>query len=108
MFGIGFGEIVIVLLIAIVFIRPEDLPKFFARAGRLYGQIKKMYNEIIEVKDKIIKEIDSPDHLNKWSGGDVSLDEPPVVSNPAVKPKDMGLAAAGSPPGAKENQPFDA
>ena len=65
MFGIGFGEILIVLLIAIVFIRPEDLPKFLARAGRLYGQLKRMYNEVIEVKDKIIKEIDDTGSLDE-------------------------------------------
>jgi len=76
MFGIGFGEILLVLLIAIVFIRPEDLPKFFHSAGRLYAQIKRMYKELIEAKDKIIKEIDSPDHLDKWSGDDTSLEEP--------------------------------
>jgi len=67
MFGIGFGEILVVLIIAIVFIRPEDLPKFLRSAGRLYGQMKKMYKEVIQAKDKIIKEIDE----------DVSLDEPP-------------------------------
>ena len=64
MFGIGFGEILIVLLIAIIFIRPEDLPKFLASAGRLYGQIKRMYNEIIRAKDKIIKEIDKESSLD--------------------------------------------
>ena len=64
MFGIGFGEILIVLLIAIIFIRPEDLPKFLARAGRLYGQIKRMYKEVIEAKDKIIKEIDKETSLD--------------------------------------------
>jgi len=58
MFGIGFGEILIVLLIAIVFIRPEDMPKFLRSAGRLYGQIKRIYREVVEAKDKIIKEID--------------------------------------------------
>ena len=64
MFGIGFGEILIVLLVAIVFIRPEDLPKFLRSAGRLYGQLKRMYNEVIRTKEEIIKEIDragSPD-----------------------------------------------
>jgi len=58
MFGIGFGEILIILLIAIVFIRPEDLPKFLRGAGRLYGQIKRLYKEVIQTKDKIIKEMD--------------------------------------------------
>ena len=66
MFGIGFGEILIVILIAIVFIRPEDLPKFLAHAGRLYGKIKRMHNEVIQTKEKIIKEIDEA----------ASLDEP--------------------------------
>jgi len=64
MFGIGFGEILIVLFIAIVFIRPQDLPKFLRSAGRLYGQIKRMYKEIIEAKDKIIKEIDEAGTLD--------------------------------------------
>ena len=58
MFGIGFGEILIVVLIAIVFIRPKDLPKFLRSAGKFYGQVKRMYKEVIETKDKIIKEID--------------------------------------------------
>ena len=58
MFGIGFGEILIVLLIAIIFVRPEDLPKLLRSAGRLYGQLKKLYNEAMQAKDKIIKEID--------------------------------------------------
>ena len=58
MFGIGFGEILIILLIIIIFIRPEDLPKFLRSAGKLYGQLKRMYNEVMETKDKIIKEID--------------------------------------------------
>ena len=67
MFGIGFGEILIIALITIVFIRPEDLPKFLASAGRLYGQIKRMYSEAVKAKDKIIKEMDEG----------ASLDEPP-------------------------------
>ena len=68
MFGIGFGEVLIILLVAIVFIRPEDLPKFLARAGRFYGQIKRMYNEVMRTKDKIIKEMDEvvvPDESSK-------------------------------------------
>ena len=58
MFGIGFGEILLIFVIIIIFIRPDDLPKFLRSAGRFYGKAKKMYKEIIEVKDRIIKEID--------------------------------------------------
>jgi Sec-independent protein translocase protein TatA len=58
MFGIGFSEIVIVFLALIVLVRPDDLPKFLRTAGRLYGRAKKAYNELIAVKDRIIREID--------------------------------------------------
>lgn len=71
MFGIGFGEILIVLLIAIVFIRPEDLPKFLRSAGRLYGQIKKMYNEVIQAKEKIIKEMDEESAADEREKGNL-------------------------------------
>jgi Sec-independent protein translocase protein TatA len=58
MFGIGFSEIIVVVLAVIVFVRPGDLPKFLRMAGRLYGKAKKAYNELIVVKDRMIREID--------------------------------------------------
>ena len=58
MFGIGFGEILLVLVILIIFIRPSDLPRFLRKAGILYGKAKRLYKEIMEVKDGIIKEMD--------------------------------------------------
>ena len=58
MFGIGFSEILVIVIILFVFIRPEDLPKIMRAAGKYYGKAKKLYNELIQVKDKIMKEID--------------------------------------------------
>jgi sec-independent protein translocase protein TatB len=58
MFGIGFSELVLIGLILIIFIKPEDLPKFFRSAGKLYGRMKKAYDDIVAAKDKILKEID--------------------------------------------------
>ena len=58
MFGISFSNVIIILLVIIIFIRPNDLPKFLREAGKFYGKAKKMYNEIIQVKDHIMKEID--------------------------------------------------
>ena len=57
MFGIGPSEMLILFLVIIIFIRPEDLPKFLRSAGKFYGELKKMYNEIVGVKNQIIKEI---------------------------------------------------
>jgi Sec-independent protein translocase protein TatA len=73
MFGVGFSEIIILFLVVIIFVRPDDLPKFLRMAGRLYGKAKKAYNELVLVKDRIVREIDE-------AAGPV---EPPEVPPPA-------------------------
>jgi Sec-independent protein translocase protein TatA len=82
MFGIGLSEIILVGLIIIVFIRPGDLPKFLHTAGKLYGKAKRAYNDLIAVKDQIIKEIDQA----------ATLDEtPPPTETPALPEKPASL-----------------
>jgi len=58
MFGIGFSELAIIALVLIVMIRPTDMPAFFRKMGRLYGQIKSAYKEVTAVKDEFLKEMD--------------------------------------------------
>ena len=57
MFGIGISEVILIFLVIVVLIRPRDLPKFLRSAGRFYGKAKKMYKEIVDVKETIINEI---------------------------------------------------
>lgn len=42
MFGIGLGEIALVLVAALVLISPKDLPALVRRAGRLWGELRAM------------------------------------------------------------------
>jgi len=58
MFGISISEVILIFLVIVVLIRPEDMPTFLRKAGKFAGKIKKIYKEIIEAKDKIIKEIE--------------------------------------------------
>jgi sec-independent protein translocase protein TatB len=58
MFGIGFSEIVLIALVAIIFIRPDDLPAALRRAGRAYGKIKKTVNEFTEFKNAFMKQVE--------------------------------------------------
>ena len=55
MFDIGFGEILLVLFLIIVFIKPEDLPGLIRKLGHFYGQVMRIYytvlDEIQEVAD---------------------------------------------------------
>ncbi|MCL2833811.1 MAG: hypothetical protein FWD78_11630 [Treponema sp.] len=58
MFGVGFSEIIVIIIVMMIFIKPDDVPKFIRKAGKMYGKAKKLYNELMMVKDKILKEID--------------------------------------------------
>jgi Sec-independent protein translocase protein TatA len=49
MFGIGLGEIAVVLAVALVLIKPEDLPALFRRAGRLWGELRAMSDKARDV-----------------------------------------------------------
>ena len=80
MFGVDFGEVIIVLIVLIIFIRPDDLPKVLRSAGRFYGKAKAMYKDIIDVKDKIIKEIDEIASIEET---DEETDEETKTSAPA-------------------------
>ena len=59
MFGISLPEVVIIFIVIIIFVRPEDLPKFLRSAGRLYGKARRMYKEVIGVTNQVVKEINS-------------------------------------------------
>ena len=58
MFGIGVSELLVIMVVLIIFVRPEDLPKVMRSIGKTYGKIKKFYDEIIMVKDKVLKDIE--------------------------------------------------
>ena len=61
MFGLGIWEIFMILLIAIVFINPKDLPKIARTLGRWYGKIRK-FNDMLQtdMEDIIEEEIKKP------------------------------------------------
>jgi sec-independent protein translocase protein TatB len=42
MFGMGFGELVLVIIVAIVMIGPKDLPKVLRTAGQWAGKLRRM------------------------------------------------------------------
>jgi sec-independent protein translocase protein TatB len=120
MFGIGFSELVLIGLILILFIKPEDLPKFFRTMGKLYGQLKKSYDDVVSVKDKILKEIDNAAALEeneKAAGNKVSAAssappplpqkaEPAKLEAPGDTSRDTGPdKEPASTPAAPENTP---
>jgi len=44
MFGIGWGEIILILVVAVLVIPPKDMPRLMREAGRWAGKARKIVN----------------------------------------------------------------
>ena len=65
MFGLGFFEILIIFLVAIVFINPKDLPKVFRRLGRLVRQLRDIRDSSVQYMRRIEREIEEEDRVDQ-------------------------------------------
>jgi len=61
LFGLGFFEILIIFLVAIIFINPKDLPKVFRRLGRLVQQLRDIRDSSVRYMKRIEREIEEED-----------------------------------------------
>ncbi len=48
MFGLSFGELCVLVLVAVVVLGPKELPKYLRKAGQLAGQLRRMAFEMRE------------------------------------------------------------
>ena len=67
MFGLGFVEILIIFLVAIVFINPKDLPKLFRRLGRLVRQLRDIRDSSVRYMKRIEQEIEEEERKQRIS-----------------------------------------
>ena len=54
MFGLSFTEIVVILIVALIFIKPKDIPRLFTKLGKLYGRISRQ----VTAARKIVTELE--------------------------------------------------
>ena len=79
MFGLGFWELVVIAVVALLFVGPDKLPNFFRALGRATREFQRASRELRE---------------------NLSLDEPPPTRKPPVRrpPTDVPAQPAGGPP----------
>lgn len=58
MFNIGGGELILIALVAILFIRPEQLPRFTTTLGRWFAELQKSWKNVKEGFEHEIKRND--------------------------------------------------
>ena len=69
MFNIGGGELIAILIIALIVLGPDKLPDAVRKAGRLYGELRRMSSgfqaELRDVLDEPMREVRSTTDLVK-------------------------------------------
>ncbi len=48
MFGIDIFELVLIAIVFIIFVRPEDIPTLFKNLGRVYRSLQQMYHSFLD------------------------------------------------------------
>lgn len=98
MFGLGFGEIVIICVLALIFIGPQKLPDLARALGRGFAEFKRATDEF---KNAVQEEVNSSGLTR-----DALLKEgkirAPGNAELAANPYDDGAGAEGDGTGAEE------
>lgn len=63
MFGIGFFELVVIAIVALIFVGPKKLPEFMKTAGRLFVQVRRTAGDVRSTFDQVVR--DAEDELRR-------------------------------------------
>ena len=58
MFGLGAIEIVLILVVLIIFVRPDDWPKVLRIIGRWTGKLQRLYWQVQHEGDKFKRQLE--------------------------------------------------
>lgn len=115
MFDIGIGELLVILIVAVVVIGPKDLPLAMRTAGRWIGKMRRISAHFRSGIDTMVREAELEDMEKKWKAqneeimrrsaalteaeaGAPVMTGPPPVETPPVKAPSLEKAPAETPP----------
>ncbi len=84
--SLGFGEIVLVIIAVIIFVKPKDLPKFFKNLGNFYAEIQRGYSRIKHMTDETLHDFSKSEVASGKRDSDIIIAEKNVV----IVPNDVG------------------
>jgi len=98
MFGIGFQEMLIILVVALIFFGPKRLPDLAKSIGKGFAEFKKASDEVRKGIEDAVKEEEEPKSPPNATGTDdytvearapeaPPTDAPPVEADPAAPPR---------------------
>lgn len=111
MFDIGWSEILLIVIVAVVVIGPKELPSALRTAGRWIGQMRRVSNHFRAGVDAMIREAEMEEMEKKWAEQnarimaehpDTDLGEHEMTSLPDQKTGELGPE---EPTAAAEDKP---
>ena len=105
-FNLGPGEVIVILVAGLVVLGPEKLPDMLRKAGRLYGELRRMANgfqsELRDAFDEPMKEMrDTVNSTKKMMEGEFGESKPfeSTVMSDAERARLVGAVGPASDPG---------
>ena len=116
MFDIGIGELLVILIVAVVVIGPKDLPLAMRTAGRWIGKMRRISAHFRSGIDAMVREAELEEMEKKWkaqneeimrrsaalteaeAGAPVMTGPPPVNMVPTELPETSDKPPAETPP----------
>lgn len=120
MFDIGIGELLVILIVAVVVIGPKDLPLAMRTAGRWIGKMRRMSAHFRSGIDAMVREAELEEMEKKWkaqneeimrrsaalteaeAGAPVMTGPPPVDAPPAEPEPAPSPAPVEAPKGSAD------
>ncbi len=112
MFDIGVGELLVILIVAVVVIGPKDLPLAMRTAGRWIGKMRRMSAHFRSGIDAMVREAELEEMEKKWKAQNeeimrrsaalteaeaVTAADTPVMTGPPVEPAPAAPAPVEAP-----------
>lgn len=106
MFGLGVGEILLILALALIFIGPERLPDLARSLAKGYAEFRRSFDEVKNTIEKDIRSLNIEEDLRKGKGFNLDdvykstgLQESGKLTPPnAVKVEEAEITAAPAAP----------
>src|SRR5690606_1626050 len=85
MFDLGAGELLIIVIVAVLVIGPKDMPLAMRTAGRWIGKIRRVSGHFRAGIDTMIREAEMEEMEKKWAAQNAKI----MKEHPADAPPEM-------------------